>query len=1655
MADVNSMVAALKAKQQAASQTANTAEAPDIPVPPYDFGQRLPVEAMSGLPVLPNSDYGPPKPISPSDKYGVKNTWEETNLVNFLPNFIGNIVHGGMNIVGGLTNLAGKVIHDVGKGVAAIVPGEQGLDRDNWKLWDEFFVPMTGWGDAESVMIDDWKYRYGSPTKFLRGLYEQPLSFVNDALMVGGAIGTGAKFAARAGEVAAVDRALGAGASAAARAEAEALKASTKINPELGGLKTTPLTPAQRAAVDAAREPWLLRAQRIAAVEPGDVIGQLRPKTFEVPVGIGEQMYTKTLRSNPVARMIRSSIFESPILSQTFGQYDAALRKLTNGVGYDQIVERLYGGAHGWGRAEPDVELAFRNLEDKTGRALSLFRKMQRMVESRYDPSPSAFKYERVFRPYVDRLYESKWFGEIRSTIGANAVERRKRLTTLLGQHAEDYYKALDEAVGYEVPRTEANKLAVNLMQGTAGPEALELLKHSMGWEKGVIPWEQGTLFPNLEEAAAALKAPVFEPPPAKWALLNDAMPEGIPADAPPTNIERVMKPLWDALLEKRKWRDRAGKPDLRIVDSSVVLADGVERKVVNVAVDSIEDIWSQVERANTAMGATVEGVYNTLTNPTTDAQKLVRTVITRHRLPDGSFVELQWGTPDILKMSDSNSTLSNLLYGLEQARDEFYGTTPNGSDGRIAEELSMISNKAEEIKSLREAINGGKVRPNDLPHVKYRLRVAKRALKKLEEDHVKTLEQAQIAWQEVEAAREFGLGMNEGVDRILKEGNNYHPALRLKDELDNTWWREVLSKELGAFPNHPPSMTFSTMMRRKYGVQRVTEAVRMFNRLGDNLYRFLNGDFVDDLMRMSREEKVAFNQKLQLPQFVRDAIYQGDRSVVSNYFGFSGQMGDPTRVIAARVAAFLHMNNWPSEAVQQVMADFFSDSNFRRTPGTIPNVRSRIEQMRLNADIQGVTGGPITSPLKRSATFHGENIWLDNQTYNPALLAHAFKEYAYAKVGHMFEAGDVDGWGWADFHRKWKYEKGMPTPSYYPHIAPPAPGSKVMALGSRLSSIHGRDTWLHEWDGELMKRGIYEQDFFEAYAHKAVQLIRHQEIYDLYMKAKKFARPVSERELDLFDKNWMVGERLWNPDLVDAAFRLSKQARQNIFDLVAQGLSFDEATKKMLERLTPDMAVASARATAGELYAIPTHIADEIERVARLNMGWKVRVFWDSPMQVWRSSVLALSPRWIINNLFGNAYFQMVKDPAALWESIKMFNDEYRRIWSHMSGGAFPSGVDRGLFFEQGNILEAGKYGYAEGAAPAITDLMRKTMETGPAKRLSRMAEGMRDLQGIVEDNFRRGTFAASTKKLVKQNIMRNGNEWIRSARAMEHLMEYGITKEVATQALERVNATLGNYTNLNHLERQIIRRFVMPFYAFYRHSVKFLASMPIENAYKVSIFRNMEKIDQEMYGDDMPEWFDGSVLVGKLSGKDPLWLRTRNWNPLEGLSPSPTGLVGSTNPILRMLFEQQTGISSFSGEKFTSPDTFETPTGHVYRYVTNDMGVVVGVELLGDNERVKPAWIETFLSMFPQYTLFQRGILDPLQGESGAQYSTGGTIMENGTPKYPNPWWSAWAAYFGFPTTTFDPNEYLYKQYKDYWRTGVPMAQSRANQQMMGGGQ
>src|SRR5512133_32855 len=110
-----------------------------------------------------------------------------TNPISFAGHFVGNVLGDVGEIATGITGLISAGAHDLLQAGLHLVPGEQGSEYKD----PSYMATMAR--NFWPAIKHDYATRYGSWSGLLHGLYNDPLSYVSDALIVAGGAGVAAK----------------------------------------------------------------------------------------------------------------------------------------------------------------------------------------------------------------------------------------------------------------------------------------------------------------------------------------------------------------------------------------------------------------------------------------------------------------------------------------------------------------------------------------------------------------------------------------------------------------------------------------------------------------------------------------------------------------------------------------------------------------------------------------------------------------------------------------------------------------------------------------------------------------------------------------------------------------------------------------------------------------------------------------------------------------------------------------------------------------------------------------------------------------------------------------------------------------------------------------------------------------------------------------------------------------------------------------------------------------------------------------------------------------------------------------------------------------------------------------------------------------------
>lgn len=627
-------------------------------------------------------------------------------------------------------------------------------------------------------------------------------------------------------------------------------------------------------------------------------------------------------------------------------------------------------------------------------------------------------------------------------------------------------------------------------------------------------------------------------------------------------------------------------------------------------------------------------------------------------------------------------------------------------------------------------------------------------------------------------------------------------------------------------------------------------------------------------------------------------------------------------------------------------------------------------------------------------------------------------------------------------------HDVGIPQPIYFPYIdAERAKASSYFrSMQLRGANIYAKDPHAKQLRGVLLREGTYITDPLEAYPRRAATATREIETYRTHSHMMKtFGRLVTNAE------DIPHGYVPMSADVLFLQHRSRLEMLDQMDELRSQGIDTDAALAEVTRRVTlrNQHDVEVALAGKAKIYAVPEHVAKQMQRAsdyARVFAGPSVRLYWDQPIKLWRSLVLTASPRWIVNNVLGNSIFAAMQGVKTA-DVVRLLSERMRALlagWLESKGGArqafgeflgggelrpgtlagdirqLPGHADVGSGFV-GTATE--QYQPRLGAQAEDTTVGRAIgayRSTKVGQRIAGWGGAVRHLNSEIESGFRDASFlTAIEKQQGKAAITRTARSFWSSKRRMEAIMRSGFDEARARLAVSEVNHFYGNYAKSTPFERHIVKRFIFPFWGFYRHQLKLILSFPWEYPEKARLVQSINEVEKDLmdqYG-PVPDWLQGAIPLGP-PGSEVSFLTSRGADPFSGTFQSPASML---SPPVKLALEQALGRSLFTGQEFTDENVVQ-PFGSSMKF-RGDTGEPVS--------HVAPSFLESFLQTVPQYqtakaiaaggkTYDTASLIDILRGH--------GTIREPGTgaPKYPTSAAEQLSKLLGFPTTTYDLGGY-----------------------------
>lgn len=339
--------------------------------------------------------------------------------------------------------------------------------------------------------------------------------------------------------------------------------------------------------------------------------------------------------------------------------------------------------------------------------------------------------------------------------------------------------------------------------------------------------------------------------------------------------------------------------------------------------------------------------------------------------------------------------------------------------------------------------------------------------------------------------------------------------------------------------------------------------------------------------------------------------------------------------------------------------------------------------------------------------------------------------------------------------------------------------------------------------------------------------------------------------------------------------------------------------TPKVGDRLgLDDFVVKPGKVPEGDLvYVVPREVGDHIRWLFQNPAKWLQ--IYDSALHAWRGGVLAMAPRWFINNYIGNTLF---------YGMFTGFDLESLRLARGAARDKLPYQIEGNTYSSQGH------HGATEGIINAADIGARRG---GFTDAYFRVTEGGFRLNQTFESFIRRAAYIHAAKRLFKENggafAHRKGEPRMsRKERDAELLEAVANAPDfLRRESLREMRQWMGDYTGLSRFERDVVRR-AIPFYSWIRVLNTWLFGMPFRSPIRAEVLSLAAQLGREVQGDRsyLPWWEQGRIDL-----TDSLSLRTSGMNPLmtavEPLTVFGQEGSGFQEKVVQILRSQGGGLS------------------------------------------------------------------------------------------------------------------------------------------------
>ena len=320
----------------------------------------------------------------------------------------------------------------------------------------------------------------------------------------------------------------------------------------------------------------------------------------------------------------------------------------------------------------------------------------------------------------------------------------------------------------------------------------------------------------------------------------------------------------------------------------------------------------------------------------------------------------------------------------------------------------------------------------------------------------------------------------------------------------------------------------------------------------------------------------------------------------------------------------------------------------------------------------------------------------------------------------------------------------------------------------------------------------------------------------------------------------------------------------------------------------------------------------------------------FDKSMQAYRISILGLSPRFGAHIIFGGGFFLMAElGPAQILRWAKP-------AFNMIRGGSLTDMVSHGVAEAnaEGNIFSGfpvyhflsmstmGRLVREENFANKVSDAAQKT---GEAIAKHNPVNWYQEKLHVVSNFYRAIGYLSAEDRHAKGLIPERDRL---NATDLKQAKNWGVT-ESQWYGVKIANRFLANTLEMSPLERSVIR-YVMPFYGWTRHVIRYVLRFPYDHPLRTSTLTAIANVSTMDDPTGIPLYMYRLFFMGQPDKFGNVGvIDTRQWNPIRDVSNymSLSGYISGLNPFLSSIL-RTAGVNTLSA----SPELYPSLTYNAF---------------------------------------------------------------------------------------------------------------------------